>query len=714
MKIFRLSLPSHWIFFWSAITLLSVEAQQTEPEKIVISFPNMPLPVILGEYEQLTGFRIVKDNAVLGASLSIETQQELTPNEAAEFIEKSLLLNGYALIPNGKNILKIVAFGDGKQPISEGIPIITRREQLPESDVVLTYLHPLHHTSPGEAQKQLSEIFSMHSYGKLVSLEASSTLVITENAFTILKMLEVLDRMDLPPTEITHRNICLERADPEEVVEAVSELLGLGSSTQEGENQTVGLAISDTRQSTRRFLGGLPTTREIKPKLQAIPRTNRILVVGKLSDIEQIATLVSYFDEPVERKHLMKRKLNYVSVATFLPIAHHTLLRSQEAQNATIAGGEETDQATVSTGSVGGNTASTDEIQDTGPQSLIVGKTLLIADNIQNTLLMSGPAEDLETLCDLVDSMDLKPRQILISAIIAQLTLGKDFNYGLDLIRTLGGSNVAGTFRNSTGSIRNPDTLNVFENLLPAGNGLSIYGQINPALDTFLSTIENHNRFKVLSRPTIYTLNNRRAEILSGQRIAVPRTQQSSVSPNQALGQVVTSSIDFEEVLLRIEVIPLINEEDNITLQIAQTNEDIVGNQIIGGDQIPTIGTQALKTTVIVENGGTILLGGLISEEGSKTKNGAPIMVNLPLVGDFFGNSQVNNQRQELMIFIQPRIVDNSYDLTKTDADLYERSKFLDETMEFAKPEYEARARPIELPKKRGFLKRLLQLDKIE
>ncbi|MDF1813152.1 MAG: hypothetical protein P1V20_13220, partial [Verrucomicrobiales bacterium] len=542
-----------------------------------------------------------------------------------------------------------------------------------------------------------------------------SAISITENSFTILKMIEVLERIDLPPSEMAHCTMCLERADPDEVVEAITDLMGLGEVAAQGQVQESLTPVS-YRQNTRRMLGSLPQEREIKPKIRAIPKSNRILVVGRQQDIQYIQTLVSYFDEPVARKKMVRRKLNYVPVATILPIAHHALLRSQSGEDAVeTAGGEVSEQAEVSTGSVGGTNSSSEEVKDLGPQSLIVGKTLLIADNIQNTLLMSGAAEDIETLNELVDSMDIKPRQILISAIIAQLTLGKDFTYGLDFLRTLGDSNGAGVFRSRSGTLLDTNSLTDFNNFLPAANGLTVYGQVNPVLDSFLSTIENHNRFKVLSRPMVYTLNNRRAEILSGQRIAVPRTQQSVLSPNQVnTNQVVTSSIDFEEVLLRIEVIPLINEEDRITLQIAQTNEDIVGNQVIGGDQIPTIGTQALKTTVICENGGTILIGGLISEEDSKSKTGAPIMVNIPLVGDIFGNSQVDKERQELMIFIQPRIVDSQCDLTRTEADLYERTKFLDETMEFAKPEYEARARPVKSPKKRTLLDRFLNLDKVD
>lgn len=696
-------------------------------DKITISFPNIPLPVILAEYENLTGKLIVRDSAVLGASLSIETQKELTPAEAAQFIEKSLLLNGYALIPNGKDTLKIIAFSDGKQPISEGVPVITRREQLPETDEVVTYLVPLNYLSPADATKELGEIFTVHSYGKVVGLESASALSITENAFTIQKMLQVLERLDLPPNQIRHRKVALERAEAEEVVEAVSDLLGLNDSAPEGDagEATAELQTSQTqRTTTRQYLGGLRETREVRPRIRAIPRSNEIIIVGQPHDIEYIETMILSFDGPARRRCMVKRKLNYLPVTTLLPVAQHTLLRDtaeDTSSTTSVAGGEEVQRDSVSTAGLSGSagaSSSSEDVQDLGPQSMIVGKTLLIADSIQNTLYMSGPEEDLEALNNLIDSMDIIPRQILISAVIAQLTLDKDFEYGLDFLRTLGDDGAPGTggvFRSRSGSIVNPEGLTNFNNLLPAASGLTLYGQLAPSLDGILSAAESQNRFKVLSRPMVYTLNNRRAEILSGQRIAVPRSQQSVLSPNQVnTNQVVTSSIDFEEVLLRIEVIPLINADDLITLQIAQTNEDIIGNQVIGGDQIPTIGTQALKTTVIVPDGGTILLGGLISEEDSKTKNGIPIMVNVPLVGDVFGNTDIEKNRQELMIFIQPRIIDNCNEMRKSEEDLSERTVFLDETMEFAKPQWEARATPISTPKKRGLLKRLFQLDKMD
>ncbi len=206
----------------------------------------------------------------------------------------------------------------------------------------------------------------------------------------------------------------------------------------------------------------------------------------------------------------------------------------------------------------------------------------------------------------------------------------------------------------------------------------------------------------MLARPTVYTLNNRWAAISTGQRIAVPSSTLSTVDPDN-FNQAVRSSISFEEVLLQVRVLPLINSDDQVTLQIEQNNDDIVGSQNISGNDIPTIGTQQLYTTVIVPDGGTVLLGGLISEDDRKTDTGLPVFVGLPLVGPLFGNADREKSRQELLIFIQPKIVETEVDLANAQADVAARSELADEALGFAAPKVTA-----EVKSRGGLLRRLL------
>ncbi|MCB1063680.1 MAG: type II and III secretion system protein, partial [Verrucomicrobiae bacterium] len=298
--------------------------------------------------------------------------------------------------------------------------------------------------------------------------------------------------------------------------------------------------------------------------------------------------------------------------------------------------------------------------------------------------------------------------------------LGDDFEFGFDLLRTLETTgpdgrryNGAGIFKSRTGasqSILDINTLDVVENFLPAAQGFTFYGQINPYLNAFLSTLSNTNRFKVLSRPTVYTVNNKQAVIQTGQRIAVPRSTQSSLdtSGNSTTNQIVTASIDYEEVVLRIQVLPLINEADEITLRIQQLNDDIIGSTIIGGDAIPTIGTQSLGTTVMIPDGSTVLLGGLISEDETGSESGLPTFTNLPLLGKVFGSNKKSSSRQELLIFIQPKIIDDPRDQESVDQDLITRTKIGPDVETFAGDQPAVKAAPAK-PEKNGWLRRLFQ-----
>jgi len=684
-----------------------------------IQFPNATVSSILLYYEQLTGAKVIRDASVQAATLSIETSGTLTREEAALFIEESLLLNGFAIVDTDRQgVKKVVSFSE-KSLSSEGIPVIANPFQLPETEEVVTFLMPLQFISPDDAVETFTGIVDLHPYGKVVPLRSASAVVVTENTSTIRRMLELRDLIDIRPVRTESASFLLERADAEEVVEAITDILQLDDSESLSgppgpEASADSDAIPSPRERIQRTL--LPTgsrgaafadPASPRPRIRAIPRTNGILVVATPMDLETIRDLIDHLDAPVEAERFMRRKLDYIPVSTFLPIARDALLRVTDLPEGeaepVISGGEiaESRNSLGETaaganpgfgGSPGirgleGNGSLTSfgaagQDADIGPQSIVVDKTLLIADNAQNLLIASGPPEHLRTLNDLLDVMDSETEQIQISAVIAQLNLRNDFEFGLDFLRSLpsngGGFDGAGSFRarDSSRPLVDVGGLTDVNNLIGAASrGFTAYGQINSAMDLFLSTLETTNRFKILSRPTVYTQNNRQAVIQTGQRVAVPRSTLSSLDVDgNNTNQVITANIDFENVLLRIEVVPLINSNGQITLRIKQSNDDIIGSQIIGGDEIPTIGTQALGTTVMVPDGGTVLLGGLISEEESKDEAGLPLFANLPLVGRVFGSTDSDVQRQELLIFIQPRVIRHTGLYPCVDRDMVRRA----------------------------------------
>jgi type II secretory pathway component GspD/PulD (secretin) len=159
----------------------------------------------------------------------------------------------------------------------------------------------------------------------------------------------------------------------------------------------------------------------------------------------------------------------------------------------------------------------------------------------------------------------------------------------------------------------------------------------------------------VLSRPSIYAANNKKAVITSGRRIPVPTSSVSDLDNSNSI----RTNIAFQDVVLKLEVIPLINSNKEVSLTIAQVNDTVVGQQVVAENTVPIIGTERLVTTVTVANRSTIVLGGLITENDEKTNTGVPVLSRIPMVGNLFKSSKTVKTRKELIIFIQPVVVED-------------------------------------------------------
>ena len=361
-----------------------------------------------------------------------------------------------------------------------------------------------------------------------------------------------------------------------------------------------------------------------------------------------------------------------------------------------------TGRANVARTGAGGGTSSLSagvslgEPEDKGaPQSTVVGKTLLISNPEDNSILVSGPPEHLGIVKELLEQMDVKPRQIYLSTVIGQLTIGDDLNYGIDIVRTVDQFRLdqnsvrgAGSFftRGDTGAVVDPDLLTQVANL-PSTGGLSVYGKFNDKLSAYISALEATNRFKILSRPSIVTRNNKKAVISVGEQVPVPSQTLTNLNGGAINPGSVTSNITFRDVVLKLEIIPLINSDNEVTLQVAQVNDNIVSSIVISGNEIPVIGTQELTTTVTVPNRDTVLLGGLISESDNESHNGFPWLLRVPILKHLVGTTQKSAKRQELLIFIQPFIINSKEDLEQVHLDMTRRAEISTEGVEFAIPE---------------------------
>ena len=515
------------------------------------------------------------------------------------------------------------------------------------------------------------------------------------------------------------------------------------------------------------FINGVqvnPNAQAPQPSAQVVAdtRLNQVLVVSSPADYTYIASLIAEFDKPVEVAEPYERRLKYAAAIDVLsavvdllqdPASGTTQLpgggtiqqqrqqalatnssqllggrNTQGTRGGTVgstAGSAASDTASATTGSGLGSRADviSGPSEDNAPVSVLVGKTRVIADPMANAILVIGPKESIDKATSLLDKLDRKPAQVYLATVIGQLTLTDGMASGIDYISGLRNTNgqppnfTASGFTNRTdmlggtggvGRAINDLRNNFITTPFGPASGLNLYGAIGDSLEVFVTALETNNNFKILSRPSIFALNNKKAVITSGRQIPVP-SQQTTIANNNAAGST-TTTIEYRDVVLKLEIVPLINADGEVTLTIAQVNDTVVGTQLVVPNEVPIIGTEQLVTTVTIPDRNTIVLGGLISEENNKARQGLPILGRIPGLGKLFRTDNDTKTRKELIVFIQPQVVVDDVGVRHTSMDEDLRTKVGAEAAQRF-PQKVIPVAPPPPPKKKNLLQRMFSRE---
>ena len=671
-------------------------------EPVSLTFPKNSVLDVISLYESLTGKRIIRDSNLAGQELSILVAKPVPRKDAIAIIESSLLLNNYSIVPVDAQTIKIL--GPSRAPRTEGLPLLSEVNALPtDGDKVVSFYKPLGFVSPEEAITVIQGVVQINAFGSLVPVPNTNAIIMTDKTPVIRRAIGILELIDVEPARVVTEFITLKRANSERVVEILDEMFDKEETTKSGssggntpppapkEGQPAAPApasgVGASARYENRLLAG-------KAKFVADKRTNRILVVTRTENYRYVKDVIAQLDSSADFEEPYVRVLDYVPVDDIFPVLSDMLAEKDSEQEGGTGGGANSSNQSKNSNPLsnsngnsrnsndslsGGDGLSrpdrlTSETEQGAPQSVTLGEIRLIADNNSNSVIVFGPPESKLRAKQILQLLDQRPKQVYLAVVIGQLRLDKGMEYGVSyLIRNNGGvagaalspSQLPGIFPDP-GSIVKPDSLTP---ALSALSGLTVYGTIADSVDVFARFLENTNRFRTLSRPVIYTTNNRKATILSGQKVPVPTQSLTSATGFSANGSSITSNIQYQDVVLKLEVIPLINSDREVNLVIAQTNDNIIGKESISGNEVPIIATQEITTSVRVPNGATIVLGGLISEDKERNVNGIPYISQIPVLGTLLGGRTENKiKKSELIVMIQPVVVESNGDMMKGSA----------------------------------------------
>jgi general secretion pathway protein D len=719
---------------------------------------NASIDTILMQYEQLTGRVLIKDSNLSANALpiTISVPQPVPKSELVRLIEASLLLNNIVLVPAQEpNTVKVININTGKNPRSEGVRLFTGAESIPEGEQVISYYMPFKYISASEALTVFQTHILPRAYTSFVPINSAQALLITESTSVIRQLVALQALIDVPPAKTVSEFVPLVRADAERVAETINKLLEYERKTRPGGEQ--GAPVPGQPAPVPQATGGAASSDAgllgTQAQIIADTRTNRILVVARPQNIPYFRTLIKQFDAAVGAAAPLEYHLRYVSAGEVLPVLQD-LLAEDQTQAGQGQGGAQQNQpgqqqnrganlgsfrgTSSSTGaggyspvsgSAGSVGAGEDLLQEPneqlGPQAVIVGRSRVISDAKDNKILVIGPPESVRKVQTILDRLDRRPQQVYLSTVIGQLQLTNDFQFGVDWVQTFkkisghsgiasGNLNTAGIVNSNGQVVADPRQILTTATFPAAGlSGLTIYGAIGDAVSVFVRALDSQSNFKILARPAVYTANNKRAVISSGQRVPVPESTLSNLTTgttggiiNNSSSTAIAATVGYEDVELRLEVIPLINSNNEVTLKIAQINDTLGSNVNISGNQVPIVNSQRLTTTVTIPSGATVVLGGLIQDKINKSDNGIPYLMDVPYLGNLFKYKTNNRERDELLVFIQPTVVNDDIQTLRASLKEERRTKIGADTYQLAHPSDEAGPPPAApAKKKRGLSK---------
>ena len=273
----------------------------------------------------------------------------------------------------------------------------------------------------------------------------------------------------------------------------------------------------------------------------------------------------------------------------------------------------------------------------------------IVADEDTNSLLVRATPREYRQLLSTISTLDRLPAQVLIHAVIGQVTLTDSTKFGIDW------SIVSSTLGSGSSSVGTSFLPTLFDST--TGNQLTGSGLVftrsfidgSAAIDATLNAIAEDNDVRLLSRPTILARNKQEGIFKVGQN--VPVNNGSATSGNG----IVTQNIAYTDVGIELTITPQINDDGYISLEIQQRLSSVEGTSQIAGN--PTFSNQEISTSLVVSDQTTIALGGLIQEENNDLQNGVPFLMNIPVAGRLFSYTDNTQRRRELFVILRPQII---------------------------------------------------------
>ena len=283
-------------------------------------------------------------------------------------------------------------------------------------------------------------------------------------------------------------------------------------------------------------------------------------------------------------------------------------------------------------------------------QQGLLGRTTIVPDQATNSLVIRTAPPNFSVLQETIDQLDVRPPQVLLEVLIAEVTLDRANQYGINW-QLFTQKGVSGD--STRGATVGVGPQQFSDSLLKGlqGLGIRLISLATVDVRAILQALATRTNVRVLSTPRILALNNEEARILVGSE--VPFVSSTFAGLTAQLNTVV----QFRNVGTQLTVIPTVNKDGYVTFRVLQEVSALSQQTVAAAQNAPIITTREAETSAIVKTGHTVVIGGLIGETQQTVERGVPLLKDLPLLGLLFKNRSTSHERTEIAIFLTPYVV---------------------------------------------------------
>lgn len=631
-------------------------------------FPNADIADVIKAISELTGKNFIVDPSVSG-KITIMAPTQITVAEAYKVFLSSLAIRGFTIVPSGK-FLKILPVRDAQR---ENIEIFAGA-YTPDSDQLITRIIHLKYIPASEMNKFTSKLISKN--GNIDIYEPTNSLIVSDQASSVQRLIKIIGQLDVMGFEEQMAVIPIRYAKAKDIADLIEQIINKGSKKQ-------------TSSIPRFRPGGQQQSSSSSAFSTVIPddRTNAIIVVGNKTGIEKIRSLVKRLDFKLNPDDAGGAFVYYVKhgeaekIADILNGIAKSLKDDQQKSGIPII-----PPPSFGDG-FGGPPMGMPAANAPSSTGLFGADVKISADKDTNALIIVGNKQDYQAVLNLLKKIDIARDQVYVETIIMEMSVADTNNFGISYYNFVKGTDGLGRVGFGGGNIGTLTGIGSEGGILGFASGESVKINVSgkefnvKSMLGFLNLLKTNTKTNILATPQVIAMDNEEATVEVGEEIPV------ALNSVAATGGGVSQNVERIKATIKLVIKPFISpSSETVRMNIKQIIKQLNNKAIEGAPELSKISRSTvdreITTNIVVRDGDTAVLGGLMRDEESSETRKIPLLGDIPVLGWLFKSTSKTVDKKNLLVFITPRVLRTPEDSKRL------VSRKLDERVKYVKDSF--------------------------